>query len=473
MPTFRAESILPAAAGDVFDWHTRPGAFERLQPPWDPAEVLERTGEGITPGTSVVVKVSVGGVSQRMQVEHTRLEPPTLFEDVQRKGPFARWIHQHRFRPEGEQETRLEDHLDYALPLGALGRTVAGGSVRSRLERLFAHRHRVLAADLRRHGEAGLTPRTFLISGASGMLGSALVPFLTAGGHRVRRLVRRRARLADEFEWAPGSRPLNPAALEGVDVVINLSGANLGEKRWTPSRKSVLKSSRTDPTATLAAALAAAPEGPHGQRVFVSLSASGYYGHERGDLVLEDDAPNGSDFMAQVCRVWEEAARPAAEAGVRVVHPRLGPVISVSGGMLQRLLLPFRMGLGGRVGDGRQWLPIVSREDVLGAILFAVATPELAGPFNLCAPNPVTNRDFTRTLARVLGRPSPTLLPAPALKVAFGELAEAALLGGQRVIPSRLAALGFRWQHRTLEEILRFELGRDAPPPGLTTHHDI
>lgn len=472
MPTFRATSILPAPAGEVFEWHTRPGAFERLQPPWDPAEVLERTGEGITPGTSVVVKVSAGGIAQRMQVEHTRLEAPTLFEDVQRQGPFRRWIHQHRFHAAGEEETRLEDHLDYELPLGPLGRTVAGGSVRSRLERLFAYRHRVLAADLRRHREAALTPRTFLISGASGMLGSALVPFLTAGGHRVRRLVRRRAQRADEFEWAPGSRPLHPSALEGVDVVINLSGANLGEQRWTPARKSMLKSSRTEPTATLASALAAAPQGPHGPRVFVSLSASGYYGHRHGDRVLEDDAPNGSDFIAQLCRVWEEAARPAAEAGVRVVHPRLGPVISVAGGMLERLLLPFRLGLGGRLGDGRQWLPVLSREDVLGALLFAVATPELTGAFNLSAPNPVTNRDFTRTLSRVLGRPSPTLLPAPALRAAFGELGEVALLGGQRMIPSRLASLGFRWQHRTLEEMLRFELGRDVPPEGFTAQHD-
>ena len=140
--------------------------------------------------------------------------------------------------------------------------------------------------------------------------------------------------------------------------------------------------------------------------------------------------------------------------------------------MLQRLLLPFRLGLGGRLGDGRQWIPVLSREDVLGAILFAVAHPGVAGPFNLCAPNPVTNRDFTRTLSRVLGRPSPTLLPAPALKASFGELGEVMLLGGQRVIPSRLAALGFRWQHRTLEEILRFELGHDAPPSGFTAHHD-
>jgi len=462
MPHFTARSTLDAPVAEVFSWHTRPGAFERLQPPWEPSEVVERTGEGIRPGTTLTVRTKVAGTTQTLRAEHTRLEEPTLFEDVQRKGPFARWVHQHRFKTLDAGHTELEDHVDYALPLGGLGRLAASGMAQTRLSRMFRHRHHLLAADLARHRRAGLSPRTFLIAGASGLIGTSLTAFLTTGGHTVRRLVRRRAHGSDEVSWDPSSRTLDPAALEGVDVVVNLAGAGVADARWTGERKALIRSSRVDTTSTLARALADAPEGPNGQRVFLSPSATGYFGHDAGATPFVETSAAGSDFLASVCVDWEQAAAPARDAGVRVIHPRLGPVISARGGLLGKLVPLFRAGLGGRLGNGLQWMPFVAMEDVLGAFLFLVAEPQASGAFNLVAPEPVTNAAFTEILAHVLHRPKLAAVPRLAVKGVFGEMGEVAVLGGQRVVPAALQTSGFQWLLPTLEQSLRFELGREA-----------
>jgi hypothetical protein len=289
------------------------------------------------------------------------------------------------------------------------------------------------------------------VTGASGLLGSALVPFLRDRGHAVVRLVRRPARGADEVRWDPPAGAVDAAALQGVDAAVNLSGENLAEGRWTDARKARLRASRVGPTRVLAETLAKLSPRP---KVLVSVSAIGYYGG-RGDAWLTEAEPPGADFLARLTADWEKAAEPAAAAGVRVVHPRLGIVLSPAGGALGKMLLPFKAGLGGVLGPGTQYMSWVAIDDVLEAFRHVLEQDDLAGPLNVAAPEPVTNRTFTKTLGRVLGRPTVTRVPAFALRLAYGEMAEATILSSMRVRSDRLVSTGFRFQFPALEGALR------------------
>jgi uncharacterized protein (TIGR01777 family) len=294
------------------------------------------------------------------------------------------------------------------------------------------------------------------ITGASGLVGTALVPFLTTGGHEVVRLVRRHARGREETRWDPERGEIDRAALDGVEAVVHLAGASIAEGRWTSARKRELRESRVGPTRLLAETLAGLPRPP---RVLVSSSAIGYYG-ERGDEWVDEASPAASDFLGALAREWEEACDPAARAGIRVVRLRTGLVLTPEGGALGRMLLPFKAGVGGVLGPGRQFVSWIAIDDLLDVIQLAMTAASLAGPVNAVAPEPVTNREFTKTLGRVLGRP--TLVPAPAfaLRLAFGELADATLLASTRVRPSRLLAAGHRFRFPDLEGALRHLLGR-------------
>lgn len=312
------------------------------------------------------------------------------------------------------------------------------------------------AADLERHERfADRGVLRVAVTGSSGLVGRSLVPFLSAGGHEVRRLVRSRDRLGPgDVYWSPERGEIDAAGLDGVDAVIHLAGETVSE-RWTAEHKRAIRESRLRGTSVLGRALAALPEPP---KVLVSASAVGYYG-DAGDREIDESSPPGSDFLAGVAREWEGAAVPAAERGIRVVHPRFGVILSPAGGALERLLPPFRLGAGGKIASGRQWMSWVALDDVIGALHFLLFTDSLAGPVNVTSPNPVTNAEFARTLGHVLRRPAIATVPALALKLMFGEMAEVMLLGGQRVLPRRLTAAGFRFRHPTLEEALRWELG--------------
>ncbi|RMG17861.1 MAG: TIGR01777 family protein [Deltaproteobacteria bacterium] len=290
-----------------------------------------------------------------------------------------------------------------------------------------------------------------LVSGASGFIGSALVTALEKDGAEVWRLVRRlppggvRALLWDPLGAGPDLSSLPP-----VDAVVHLAGAPIAAGRWTRAHKAAIWESRVRGTRHLAAALAALPEPPG---VLISASAVGYYG-DRGDEVLTEASPPGEGFLAELCQAWEAAGQPAREAGIRVVHPRIGLVLGRGGGALARMLPVFRLGLGGPLGSGRQWMSWIHLDDVVAAIRFALAQEALEGPVNLTAPHPVRNRDFTRLLARQLRRPACLPVPAAALRLGYGEMAEALLLAGQRVHPARLAEAGFNWHHPRLEAAL-------------------
>lgn len=455
--TFAKRTRLEASAREVYRWHARPGALERLSPPWDPPIVESRTGGIEDEGARVVLRV--GPLRQRWVAEHHGTVPGREFHDRQVEGPFALWEHAHRMEPLGENACTLEDRIEYALPAGRLGDAAGGRAVRALLERMFAYRHRVTADDLAAHAACrGGRPMKVAITGASGLVGRALVPFLTTGGHEVVRLVRRAPEAKDEVRWDPEAGEVDAAALEGVDAVVHLSGENIAGGRWTESRKAILRSSRLGPTALLARTLAGLKRKP---KVLVSASAVGYYG-DRGDAwVTETDAP-AADFLGRLSAEWEKAAEPAASAGIRVVHPRLGVVLSPAGGALGKMLPPFKAGLGGVLGSGAQYTSWIAMDDLLGAIHHLLDRPDLAGPVNATAPEPVTNAVFTKALGRVLGRP--TVLPAPAfaLRLAFGEMADATLLSSARVRPERLLATGYRFRFPELEGALRHVLGRPA-----------
>lgn len=291
-----------------------------------------------------------------------------------------------------------------------------------------------------------------LVSGATGLIGVALSDALRARGDIVVSLSRNPDRAeAPAVAWDPRGQELAPNALEDVDAVIHLAGESIAAGRWTPEQKDRIRLSRTQGTRLLAEAIAEAPKKPS---VFVSASAIGFYGN-RDDEALDETSASGTGFLAEVCIEWEAAAEPAREAGVRVVHPRIGIVLAKDGGALEKMLLPFRLGLGGRMGSGQQYMSWIALEDVVGLLLFALDNAELSGPMNVTAPSPATNAEFTRALGRALGRP--TLLPLPrfAARLALGEMADELLFFGARVQPATALSAGYRFEHNDLETYLR------------------
>jgi uncharacterized protein (TIGR01777 family) len=295
------------------------------------------------------------------------------------------------------------------------------------------------------------------VTGSHGLVGSALVPALEHAGHRIVRVVRGTPAGRDELSWDPRAGVIDAAGLEGIDAVVHLAGAGIGDKRWTPERKRLILESRTQGTELLARTLAGLRHEP---AALISASGVDYYG-PHGDEALTEQSPRGTGFLADVCARWEDAAKPAEDAGIRVVRMRTGPVLAATGGLLGRLLLPFRLGLGGRVGTGEQYFSWIALDDHVAAIRHHLEHGESAGAYNHSAPSPVTNQEFTETLGRVVHRPTRIPTPLLPLKLRYGsELVDELLLTGQRVLPKRLEEAGYRFAHPTLEEALRAALDR-------------
>jgi len=296
-------------------------------------------------------------------------------------------------------------------------------------------------------------PGKVLISGASGPIGQALLSELRQRNYQPTQLVRHPAQ-AGQLQWSP-AQPVSPDHVSGFDAVVHLAGESI-VGRWTPAKKSAIRDSRVQGTQHLAVALAKAPQPP---RVLVSASAIGFYG-DRGDELLHEDSAPGHGFLADVCQQWEQAAAPAAQAGIRVVHTRIGMVLSPSGGALAAMLTPFRLGLGGRIGNGRQWWSWIDVRDLASAILYAIETDSLRGPVNAVSPNPVTNAEFTRVLAKSLSRPAIFPMPAFAARLALGQMADELLLASQHVEPTRLRASGFQFRYAELAASLHANLDK-------------
>jgi uncharacterized protein (TIGR01777 family) len=451
---FVTRAHYPVPAAELFAWHTRPGAFERLLPPWDMPRSIERRG-GIEDGARTTLGLHVGGLPVRFEVEHFGLRPGVEFSDRQVHGPFAHWQHTHRVVPDGAGAL-LEDHVEYELPVGPLGQALGGKMIERRLAALFGYRQRRLLRDLgRHHALADVTSSTIAVTGASGFIGRALAAFLTSGGHRVLR-IGRHAGSADVV-WDIERQQIDSAALEGVDAVVHLAGENIGGGRWTAARKRAIRESRVRGTDLLARALAGLRKPPE---VLVSASAVGFYGNAPLDEPRTETSPPGNDFLAETSVAWEAAAAPARDRGIRVVHPRFASLMHPTGGALERLLPIFRAGLGGRIGSGEQPMSWVTLDDAIGAIHRAIFDRRLEGPVNVSSPQPTTNAGFTAALAQALGRPAVLPVPGLALRLAFGEMGEALLLGGAAVLPMRLSAIGFELEAPALLPALEDMLGR-------------
>lgn len=451
---FLFRTAMPASSDEVLAWHCRPGAFERLTPPWENVKVVERTGS-VENGGRVTLQVRAGGFWRRWVAQHGDYEPGRQFCDVQTEGPFRSWRHCHRVVPDGDH-CFLEDDIEYALPMGRLGDFFGGALVRRTLERMFRYRHQITAHDLTMHQKySENSTMRIAVTGSTGLVGSALVPFLTTGGHEVVRIVRKRTSEEDS-SWTPEAGLIDTERLEGLDAVVHLAGENIAARRWNVAQKARIRDSRIQGTTLLSETLARLRQPP---RVLICASAIGFYG-DRGDEELIETSASGNGFLPEVCREWEAATAAAENAGIRVVHMRFGIILSPKGGALAQMLTPFRLGVGGRLGNGRQWMSWIALDDAIGAIYHALATQTLRGPVNTVAPKPATNVDFTKTLGRVLHRPTIFPIPAFVARLAFGELANDLLLASTRVVPRALLDSGYEFIFPDLEQALRHLLGR-------------
>ncbi|MFM1803229.1 MAG: hypothetical protein RL136_108 [Planctomycetota bacterium] len=458
---FHRASRVDVEADELGAWHFREGAIIRLIPPWERIRVV-REATPLVDGARAEIDIHKGPMSVRLIAEHEGVLPPREFTDFQVRGPFGSWRHVHRFLPDPEGRAMIEDSIRFRPPLGAIGNLLAGRLMDREVARQFEFRHARTREDLRRHAELaarfGHGRLKIGVTGANGLVGRQLCAFLSTGGHEVVRFVRGVAAGPHERSWNPADprSGVAPDAVDGLDAVVHLAGEPIAEGRWTEARKRAILESRVHGTAAMANAIARAARKP---RAFVCASAIGYYG-DRGSDWVDERSALGTGFLAEVVHAWESAAQPAADSGVRTVHARIGFVVSAAGGGLARMLLPFKMGLGGPIGNGRQGMSWIALDDLIALLAFAVMNDDLRGPVNAVAPGALPQRGFARVLGRVLHRPAVAPLPAPIVRLMFGELGQRLLLEGAFVRPSVLAGAGFRFAYGDLEHALRLELGR-------------
>lgn len=459
---FEKRSHINCTPEQLFRWHMNPGAFERLCPPWEPVSIVSRDPGGIGEGSRVTLSVPMGPIRKHWVAEHHDIIENRQFRDEQLTGPFAEWKHTHRFEP-SETGCELIDSIQYRVPMGAIGNLFGGAMVRHKLAQMFDYRHRVTIQDqslVAQHHKVG--SMKILITGATGLIGTAATSLLTSAGHNVAWLVRpgKKARHPSEnaelISWDPDANYIDAAKLEGFDAIVNLAGDNIANGRWSAAKKGRIRNSRIKGTTLLCETLAQLQKPP---ATLISASAVGFYGN-RGDEVLDESSSPASDFLADVCKQWESATAAATAKGIRVVNVRFGVVLSPKDGALAKMLFPFKMGAGGVLGSGKQYMPWIAIDDVAAAIAHCLITPSLTGPVNLVAPNPATNYEFTKTLGKVLSRPTIAPLPAFMARIVFGEMADALLLASTRVQPGKLTASGYQFRFPELEPALRHLLGK-------------
>lgn len=471
MTRFRARSLLRAPRAEVWAFHENPGAFERLAPPWQSLRVVSSDGPLAT--RRLVFRIHAGPARLTWTAQHQDCVPGERFTDRMARGPMKSWVHQHAVSDAPPTDLApdhpacvLDDRLAVEFPLGPLGALAHGPFVRQ-LGRLFAFRHARTEHDAQRHAAWRTRPRLrVVVCGASGLIGSQLVPYLLNAGHAVSVLTRPGAPAlwpglpVRAHPWDPPRGVLDPAALRQADAVINLSGFNL-RARWTAANRARFLDSRTGPTALLARTIAAMSDGP---RVLLSASGvSGYADQRHGPL--PESAPLQDTTLGRIVAAWEDAAEPARRAGIRTASIRLGAVLSAKGGALAAMAGAFRLGAALCPGDGGQVFPWLALDDALAAFEHALHDDACAGPLNAVAPTRTTMDQLTRALARVLRRPRLGRVPAAAVARLLGEQS-GVVLRSCWAEPAALRSRGFAFRHTDPEATLRLELGRCAPIGG-------
>ena len=461
MSVFIKSTKVPANNKDAFDYHTREGALERLVPPWSILTVTSHEGN-IREGAISTFKVSLGLVGFKGAAPHFGYLQDRQFQDKMVKGPFQSWIHTHSFMPDELGHCIMEDKIAYSPPFRKLGSILLNNTIQNNLNQLFHYRHRILSNDINLWKIAGRSKgQKILITGSHGLIGSSLIPLLTAAGeHKITRLAKPQSNCnntnSHSIVWDPSDDKVNVKDLEGFDVVVHLAGENIFG-RWTDSKKQRILESRIKSTRLLCDSLIKLANPPS---TFICASATGFYGNQRNEVLTEESKP-GFGFLSDVCQKWEESTETARDAGIRVVNTRFGVVLTPKGGMLQKLLALSRFGIGLKLGDDEnQHISWVSIEDTIGSIFYSIINSSIRGPVNVVSPNPVTNPEFSKTLARILKRKITLPISQKLARMMLGELADAMITPSTLVVPNKLSSAGYRFLNPDLEDALRLLLGR-------------
>ncbi len=440
------QTDLPVPVEKAYAWHLRKGALERLLPPWMDISFLFPPSLPEKEGGEVCLRLRKGPFSFKWILTHKHCIPHQEFTAVQRQGPFRHYVHRHCFFPLDSFSSRLIDEVAFSLPF-------LNKKIESELCRFLRWRDEILKADLKLYDSYPKAPMQILMSGTSGFIGSRLKNFLQLAGHHVVRLVRRKEEVGeDAIFWDPIHGEVVKEDFEGFDAVIHLAGAGIANGRWTKKRKESLFLSRCRDTWLLSQVLCRLYQPP---RIVISASAIGFYG-SRGDAELTEESPGGKGFLSHLCQEWERATDAIENRGARVVHPRFGAVLGARGGVLQKMIGPFRWGCGGKLGSGKQKVSWIGIDDLLGGIYHCLMTDAINGPVNFTAPQPVNQEEFAHLLAKKVKRPAFCHVPAFALKLMFGEMADELLLASQNVLPKKLQETGYVFRYPDLKTALDF-----------------
>jgi uncharacterized protein (TIGR01777 family) len=459
---FIKSTKIPATNKDAFDYHAREGALERLVPPWSILTVTSHEGN-IRDGAISAFRVSFGVIGFKWTAVHFGYLQDRQFQDKMVKGPFQSWIHTHSFLPSEIGHCIMEDKIAYSPPFGKLGPTLLDNNIQNILNQLFHYRHRILSNDINLWKIAGRSKgQKILITGSHGLIGSSLIPLLTAAGeHKITRLARPPSNRNNNntnlhsIIWDPREDKVNVKELEGFDVVVHLAGENIFG-RWTDSKKQRILESRIKSTRLLCDSLIKLANPPS---TLICASATGFYGNQGNEVLTEKSKP-GFGFLSDVCRKWEESTETARDAGIRVVNMRFGAVLTPKGGMLQKLLALPRFGLGLRLGDENQHISWVSIEDAIGSIFYSIINSSIRGPVNVVSPKPVTNLEFSKTLARIVKSKIMLPISQKLARMMLGELADTMITSSTLVVPNKLSSAGYRFLNPDLEDAFRLLLGR-------------
>ncbi len=467
---------LPASIETCFAYHERLGALNRLLPPWESVSI-ERSDNSLEPGSEVLLKARLCGLTFHWLARHEQLDRPKRFVDRQVTGPFAEWRHEHCFESLDKNRTRLVDRIQYQLPFGTLGSRISQSIVERKLSSMFEYRHRITQQDLQfgsliESATGGMaTSKRVAVSGSHGLIGTQVVSLLSVLGHRVIRLERpeARSRLAmtepvsphslvanqpTSTVWDPQSGLATPQDLNGLDAIIHLAGKGIGDGRWTERTKADLTSSRVDATSILVGQLSKLPQPP---KAFISASGVGIYG-DRGSEELDESQPASNDFLGQLALGWEQASQMLVNCGTRVCVGRLGIVLTPAGGALAKMLPTFRWGLGGRFGSGKQYWSWIGHQDAVSAFVWMALNEKCRGPYNFVSGS-ATNQEFTNRLATTLSRPAFLPVPAFVLRTAMGGMADSLLLNSTRASGHHLVESGYRMRQTDLSQTFRELLG--------------